>query len=111
MVTFLTTREMQDLINVDRSTVYRMAEDGRLPGIKVGRQWRFPAARVAEQLGIEAKSGPHELLFHNRVTIGMLYLAAVSISKPPIPSPPSPDTTMTCLPGRPSCTPIPIPTP
>ena len=52
MTTFLTTREMQDLINVDRSTVYRMAEDGRLPGVKVGRQWRFPADQVAEQLGL-----------------------------------------------------------
>ena len=46
MTTFLTTREMQDLINVDRSTVYRMAEDGRLPGVKVGRQWRFPVDSI-----------------------------------------------------------------
>ena len=54
MPTFLTTREVQDLINVDRSTVYRMAEDGRLPAVKVGRQWRFPADRMAEHLGMEA---------------------------------------------------------
>jgi len=54
MTTFLTSKEMQDLINVDRSTVYRMAEDGRLPGVKIGRQWRFPADRVAEQLGVTA---------------------------------------------------------
>ena len=52
MNTFLTSQEMQELINVDRSTVYRMAEDGRLPGVKVGRQWRFPADRVAAQLGL-----------------------------------------------------------
>lgn len=52
MATFLTTQEMQELLSVDRSTVYRMAEDGRLPGVKVGRQWRFPADRVAEQLGL-----------------------------------------------------------
>ncbi len=52
MTTFLTSQEMQELINVDRSTVYRMAEDGRLPGVKIGRQWRFPADRVAEQLGL-----------------------------------------------------------
>ncbi len=50
--TFLTTRQVQDLINVDRSTVYRMAEDGRLPGVKVGRQWRFAADRIAGQLGL-----------------------------------------------------------
>ena len=52
MTNFLTSQEMQDLINVDRSTVYRMAEDGRLPAVKVGRQWRFPADRVAAQFGL-----------------------------------------------------------
>ncbi len=52
MTTFLTSQEIQELISVDRSTVYRMAEDGRLPGVKIGRQWRFPADRVAEQLGL-----------------------------------------------------------
>ena len=54
MTIFLTSQEMQAMINVDRSTVYRMAEDGRLPGIKVGRQWRFPSDRVSELLGVSA---------------------------------------------------------
>ena len=52
MTNFLTSQDIQDLISVDRSTVYRMAEDGRLPGVKVGRQWRFPADQVAAQLGV-----------------------------------------------------------
>ncbi len=52
MTTFLTSQELQELINVDRSTVYRMAEDGRLPCVKVGRQWRFPADRIYEQFGL-----------------------------------------------------------
>lgn len=56
MTTFLTSRELQDLISVDRSTVYRMAEDGRLPGVKVGRQWRFPADRIYQQFGLTARS-------------------------------------------------------
>ena len=34
----LTTQQLQELIRVDRSTIYRMAEDGRLPAVKVGRQ-------------------------------------------------------------------------
>lgn len=37
----LTARQVQTMFGVDRSTVYRMAEDGRLPAIKFGRQWRF----------------------------------------------------------------------
>jgi len=42
----LTTREIQALIKVDKSTIYRMAEDGRIPAVKVGRQWRFPEDRI-----------------------------------------------------------------
>ena len=37
----LTTRQLQDLLRVDRITVYRMLKDGRLRGFKVGGQWRF----------------------------------------------------------------------
>jgi len=46
MTTMLTTKDLQELINVDRSTIYRMAESGKLPAIKVGRQWRFPAEEI-----------------------------------------------------------------
>ncbi len=37
----LTAQQVQAMFGVDRSTVYRMAEDGRLPALKIGRQWRF----------------------------------------------------------------------
>ena len=46
MAKMLTAKEIQNILEVDRSTVYRMAEDGRLPAIKVGRQWRFPAEQI-----------------------------------------------------------------
>jgi len=44
--TLLTARQVQQLLHIDRSTVYRMASDGRLPSIRVGRQLRFPADRL-----------------------------------------------------------------
>jgi excisionase family DNA binding protein len=37
----LTTKQLQDLLQVDRITIYRMLNDGRLRGFKVGGQWRF----------------------------------------------------------------------
>ena len=37
----LTAREVQDLLKIDRTTIYRMLKDGRLTGVKVGKQWRF----------------------------------------------------------------------
>lgn len=46
MSEMLTAKEMQSLLQVDRSTIYRMAESGRLPAIKVGKQWRFPVDKV-----------------------------------------------------------------
>jgi len=37
----VTTRQLQELLQVDRITIYRMLNDGRLQGFKVGGQWRF----------------------------------------------------------------------
>jgi excisionase family DNA binding protein len=48
MADMLTAKDVQELLQIDRSTVYRMAEAGRLPAIKVGKQWRFPAAQIEE---------------------------------------------------------------
>ncbi len=45
----LTARQVQLMFDVDRSTVYRMAAQGALPAVKIGRQWRFPAEKI-EQL-------------------------------------------------------------
>lgn len=42
----LTATQVQNILHVDRSTVYRMAESGRLPAIRVGKQWRFPADEI-----------------------------------------------------------------
>ena len=46
----LTTRQLQELLKVDRTTIYRMLNHGRLTGIKIGGQWRFPRADVEEML-------------------------------------------------------------
>lgn len=57
--TLLTARQVQDILRIDRSTVYRMAETGRLPAIRVGKQWRFPADRIAEIVAaIPQQQGP-----------------------------------------------------
>jgi excisionase family DNA binding protein len=50
MTELLTARDLQTLLQIDRSTVYRMAEAKRLPAIKVGKQWRFPADQIENWL-------------------------------------------------------------
>jgi excisionase family DNA binding protein len=42
----LTARQVQDRLDIDTSTIYRMAGDGRLPAVRIGRQWRFPAGAI-----------------------------------------------------------------
>lgn len=46
----LSARNVQELLDVDVSTIYRMAADGRLPAVRVGRQWRFPADAIEQLL-------------------------------------------------------------
>lgn len=50
MADLLTTRQLQDLLQVDRTTIYRMADSGRIPAVKVGNQWRFPREQVESWL-------------------------------------------------------------
>ena len=38
--TFLTTDEVMDYLQINLRTVYRLIKAGRLPAVRVGRQWR-----------------------------------------------------------------------
>lgn len=42
----LTTKQLQELLKVDRTTVYRLLKSGRITGVKVGNQWRFSREEV-----------------------------------------------------------------
>lgn len=46
MTDLLTTKQVQALLRVDRTTIYRMVESGQLPAIRVGKQWRFAQSEV-----------------------------------------------------------------
>jgi excisionase family DNA binding protein len=50
MENYLTSKQVQELFKVDRITVYRMLQDGRLKGIKIGNQWRFSQSEVERLL-------------------------------------------------------------
>ncbi len=56
MAELLTTKQLQDLLKIDRITVYRMLNDGRLKGVKVGNQWRFPISEIDRLLGEKSES-------------------------------------------------------
>ncbi|ODS55720.1 MAG: hypothetical protein ABS36_08965 [Acidobacteria bacterium SCN 69-37] len=50
--TFLTTDEVMDYLQINLRTVYRLIKAGRLPAVRVGRQWRFE--RTAIEAWLEA---------------------------------------------------------
>ena len=46
MTDFLTAKQVIELLNVDRTTLYRMIKENRIKGIKVGSHWRFLSGDV-----------------------------------------------------------------
>jgi len=46
----LTTKQVQTLLRVDRTTIYRMVESGALPAVRVGKQWRFARHEIERWL-------------------------------------------------------------
>ena len=50
MAELLTTRQVQESLHVDRTTIYRLVANGQLPALRVGKQWRFTHAAVESWL-------------------------------------------------------------
>jgi excisionase family DNA binding protein len=57
MAELLTTNQVQELLSVDRTTIYRMAQGGQLPAIRVGKQWRFDQAEIERWLRLQTGAG------------------------------------------------------
>ena len=47
---FLTTEEVLEYLNVNLRTVYRLIRAGKIPAVRVGRQWRFRKSDIDEWL-------------------------------------------------------------
>ena len=58
MTDLLTTKQLLELLQLDRTTVYRMLREGRLPGFKVGGQWRFSRQEIEGWLREQGRAVP-----------------------------------------------------
>jgi excisionase family DNA binding protein len=56
--TFLTTEEVLEYLQVNLRTVYRLIKAGKLPAIRVGRQWRFRKVDLDAWLESQRPGGP-----------------------------------------------------
>jgi len=50
MSELMTVEELAAYLRVTKKTIYRLLRQGKIPAIKVGRQWRFEKARIDEWL-------------------------------------------------------------
>jgi excisionase family DNA binding protein len=55
--TFLTTEEVLEYLQVNLRTVYRLIKAGKLPAVRVGRQWRFRKADLDAWLDSQRPRG------------------------------------------------------
>jgi excisionase family DNA binding protein len=55
----MTVKEVAEYLRVNQRTVYRLAVDRKMPGFKVGANWRFKRSDIdvwiAEQSGVESE--------------------------------------------------------
>ena len=42
----LTIDELSEYLKIPKSTLYKLVQDGKIPGQKVGRHWRFLKSRI-----------------------------------------------------------------
>jgi len=52
----LTVEELADYLKMGVSTVYRLAQSGKIPGRKIGRQWRFRRITIYDWLDQKGKT-------------------------------------------------------
>ncbi|MGA8567858.1 MAG: helix-turn-helix domain-containing protein [Candidatus Binataceae bacterium] len=45
---YLTVAELSEYLHIHRTTIYRMLREGRLPGFRIGSDWRFSLEAIEE---------------------------------------------------------------
>jgi excisionase family DNA binding protein len=53
----LTVSEVSEYLNIHRTTVYRLLRERRLPGFRIGSDWRFSVEAIERWLRDHTESG------------------------------------------------------
>lgn len=64
----LTAKEVADYLRCHISTVYRLAKSGKLPGFRLGADWRFREDALQHWLDVELTSASHSELAELGIT-------------------------------------------
>ena len=60
----ITPNEVAALLRIHVKTVYRLAEEGQIPGKKIGRSWRFLKSSVLELISSDEEEAAVEKNSH-----------------------------------------------
>jgi len=57
----MTIEALAEYLKISRSTLYKLVQDGRLPGQKVGKRWRFHKEAIDEWLKRHPEKGARRM--------------------------------------------------
>jgi excisionase family DNA binding protein len=43
----LTVKEVSEILQIDKSTLYKLLKEGMIPAFRIGSEWRFRADEIA----------------------------------------------------------------
>jgi excisionase family DNA binding protein len=53
----LTTKELAEYLKLTEVTIYKYANEGKIPGFKIGSRWRFDKEKIDDLLKCEQSEG------------------------------------------------------
>lgn len=57
MATIVKPKELAEFLRLTQETVCKLAAEGKLPGFKIGRSWRFDMDEVLKQINAAKAEG------------------------------------------------------
>jgi excisionase family DNA binding protein len=59
----MTANEVSEYLRIPKSTVYKLVQEGQIPGFKVGRHWRFSRGALDQWIsgGLKFKNQTNKL--------------------------------------------------
>ena len=79
--TFLTTEEVLEYLQVNLRTVYRLIKAGKIPAVRVGRQWRFRKRDIDGWLDSQRPRGTRVLVVDDEASIRDLLSKTLALAE------------------------------
>lgn len=58
----MNVEEVADFFRVSNQTIYNMLKAGKLPAVKVGREWRFPREKIKAMVIEQEQENESEII-------------------------------------------------